>query len=66
MLQFLIGGCGRDQQAMSVTRRQSSDNPSARDRRMNDRHDILQFGFKDRVKVGGRGECCQAVRVGEL
>jgi len=65
MLEFLVCGCGGDEEAFLVTSGQSADDPGSRNGGVADGNDILEFGFENTVEVLARADCDDRVRVGE-
>lgn len=61
MLQFLVGGGAGNEETMSVTGGETTDDSSAADGGVDDGHDVGELGFKDRVKVCRRSESCETV-----
>lgn len=66
MLQFLVGGGAGDEETMSVTGGEATDDSSAADGGVDDGYDVGELGFKDRVKVRRRRESCETVALNRV
>jgi hypothetical protein len=55
MLQFLVGGRGRNEEAVSVSSGQTTDDPGPANSGVNDGDDVGELGLEDRVEVGRGG-----------